>query len=108
MRRSLVFGLRSRNVDVLTASEAEMIDREDQDHLTAASAAGRVLYTFNMADYCNLHQTWMAQGRSHSGIIVARQQRYPAGAELRRLMRVIGARTAEAMRDRLEFLSAWA
>jgi hypothetical protein len=28
MRRSLVFGLRARNVDVLTASEAEMIGRD--------------------------------------------------------------------------------
>jgi hypothetical protein len=31
MRKALVFGLRSRNVDVLTAAEAEMINRDDQD-----------------------------------------------------------------------------
>ncbi len=42
MRRSLVFGLRSRHVNVLTASEARMINREDQDHLATASASGRV------------------------------------------------------------------
>ena len=65
MRRSLVFGLRARNV--LTASEAEMVNRADQDHLAAASAAGRVLYTFNVADYCILHQTWISAGRLHPG-----------------------------------------
>ena len=37
MRRSLVFGLRERNVDVLTALEARMVDRADEDHLRAAS-----------------------------------------------------------------------
>jgi len=35
-----VFGLRARNVDVLTAAEADMINRQDEDHLTAAAAAG--------------------------------------------------------------------
>jgi hypothetical protein len=46
MRRSLVFGLRARNIDVLTALEAQMINRGDEDHLAAASAPRRVRYTF--------------------------------------------------------------
>ena len=107
MRGSLVFGLRARNVDVLTALEAEMINREDEDHLAAASASERVLYTFNVADYCVLHQAWISQQRGHAGIIVGVQQRYSTGEELRRLMRLIGSHTAEEMRDRIEFLSAW-
>ena len=37
MRKALVLGLRARNVDVLTAAEAEMINRDDRDHLAAAS-----------------------------------------------------------------------
>jgi hypothetical protein len=79
MRRSLVFGLSARNVDVLTASEAEMIDRDDQDQLAAAAASGRVLYTFNVADYCMLHESWLSRERFHAGIIVAQQQRYSVG-----------------------------
>jgi hypothetical protein len=107
MRRSLVFGLRSRNVDVLTASEADMVNREDPDHLAIAASSGRVVYTFNVADYCVLHQTWMSQERFHAGIIVAPQQRYSVGEELRRLMRLIGRVSAEEMRNRIEFLSTW-
>lgn len=107
MRRSLVFALRARNVDVVTAAEAEMIDRDDQDHLAAASAFGRVLYTYNVADYCVLHQAWISQERFHAGIIVAPQQRFPLGDELRRLMRLIGNVPAEEMRNRIEFLTAW-
>jgi hypothetical protein len=107
MRRSLVFGLRTRSVDVLTAAEADMINREDEDQLTAASAAGRVLFTHNTADYCALHQSWMESGRNHAGIIVAPQQHYSVGEELRRIMRLISRCPAEQMQNRLEFLSSW-
>jgi hypothetical protein len=107
MRRSLVFGLRARNVDVLTALECNMINRSDEDHLAAAPASDRALYSFNVADYCTLHQAWTSSGRSHAGIIVAPQQRYPIGEELRRLMRLISTVSADELRDRIEFLSAW-
>jgi hypothetical protein len=107
MRRSLVFGLRARNVDLLTAAEADMINRHDEDHLTAAAAAGRALLTYNTADYCALHQSWMSLGRSHAGIIVAPQQQYSVGEELRRIMRLISRCPAEQMKNRLEFLSSW-
>ena len=96
MRKALVFGLRARNVDVLTAAEAEMINRNDQDHLAAAAALGRVLYSFNVADYCILHQAWMAEEQFHAGIVVGQQQRFPTGEELRCLMRLISTVTADA------------
>jgi hypothetical protein len=41
MRRALVFGLRARNVDVMTAADAEMINRDDEDHLVTASTSGK-------------------------------------------------------------------
>jgi hypothetical protein len=107
MRRSLAFGLRARNVDVLTAAEAGMINRPDEDHLIAASAGGRVLFTYNTSDYCALHQSWMSLERPHAGIIVAPQQQYSVGEELRRIMRLISRRPAEQMQNRLEFLSSW-
>ena len=112
MRRSLAFGLRARNVNVLTAAEADMINREDEDHLTVAAATGRALFTYNTADYCALHQRWMSLQRTHAGIIVAPQQQYSVGEELRRIMRrimrLISRCPAEQMQDRLEFLSSWA
>ena len=108
MRRSLVFGLRARNVDVLTAAEADMINRQDEDHLTAAAAAGRALLAYNTADYCALHQRWMSLRRNHAGIIVAPQQQYSVGEELRRIMRLISRCPTEQMKNRLEFLSSWA
>jgi len=66
MRRSPVFGLRAKNVDVQTAAEASMINREDQDHLAFAAASGRALCTFNVADYCILHERWISQDRART------------------------------------------
>lgn len=107
MRRSLVFAVRSRNVDVVTAFEAGMIDRPDEDHLAFASTGERALVSYNIADYCALHRRWMDIGRSHGGIVLLPQQRYSLGEELRRLMKLISARKTELMRNRLEFLSSW-
>jgi len=108
MRKSIVFALRARSVDVLTAAEAGMVNREDEDQLEVAAGAGRSLFTYNTSDYCPLHQRWMGSARTHAGIIVAPQQRYPVGEELRRLMRLVSNSTAEEMRNRLEFLASWA
>lgn len=107
MKRSLVFGLRARNVDLVTAVEANMVNRSDEDHLTVAVAGGRALYSYNIADYCDIHQSWLSEGRSHCGIILAPQQRFAVGEELRRMMRLLGALPASAMRDRIEFLRSW-
>ncbi|SPE35798.1 conserved hypothetical protein [Candidatus Sulfopaludibacter sp. SbA6] len=46
--------------------------------------------------------------RTHAGIIVAPQQQYSVGEELRRIMRLISRSTAEQMQNQLEFLSSWA
>jgi hypothetical protein len=108
MTKSVVFGLRARGVDVLTASDARMINREDADHLALAASLERILYTFNVADYCALHEAWIAEGREHAGIVLATQQRYRVGEEIRRLMRCLGRVSAHDMRNRIEFLSGWA
>jgi predicted nuclease of predicted toxin-antitoxin system len=107
MRHALVEALRARGVDVLTAVEAGMIERKDEEHLEYATVQGRVLYTFNVGDFHRLHTAFLKQGKSHAGIILARQQRYPVGEQMRRLLKLIAAKSAEEMRNRVEFLSAW-
>jgi hypothetical protein len=107
MRHALVEALRARGVDVLTALEAGMIKRKDEEHLEYATVQGRVLYTFNVGDFYRLHTAFLKQGKSHAGIILARQQRYPVGEQMRRLLKLIAAKSAEEMKNRVEFLSAW-
>ena len=107
MRRSVVSALRARGVDVITALDAEMIERKDAEHLDYATQQGRVLCTFNVGDFYHLHTDSMARGKRHAGIILMRQQHYSVGEQMRRLLRLIAARSAKDMENWVEFLSAW-
>ncbi len=107
MRYVLINALRARGIDVQTALEVEMIERSDEEHLEFATAQGRVLCSFNVGDFYRLHTSYMAQHKSHPGIILARQQQYAVGEHMRRLLKLMAHVTAEDMRNRVEFLSAW-
>jgi len=103
----VVRAVRSRGLNALTANEAGMRHRLDEEHLDFATAQGRVLYSFNVGDFCRIHTECIVSNKSHAGIILAPQQRYSVGEQMRRLMRIVNARTAEQMVDQLEFLSNW-
>jgi hypothetical protein len=107
MDKALVQALDARGVDMLTAMEAGMIDRLDALHLEYATAQGRALYSFNVGDFYRLHTAFLAQGKAHAGIILAQQQRYAASEQMRRLLKLIAAKSAEDMQNQVEFLSAW-
>jgi hypothetical protein len=107
MDGDLVRGLRSRVIDVVTAAEAGMIRKADEDHLMLATRQNRALYSFNVGDFHEIHTTWTAAGRDHAGLILAQQQRYSTGEQIRRLLRLIGSLTDEEMRNREEFLGRW-
>ena len=67
----------------------------------------RALYSFNIRDFHEIHSAWTVSGRGHSGIVLTQQQRYSNGEQIRRLLRLIGSRSAETMRNREEFLGRW-
>ena len=61
IRHALIHALRARGIDVQTASDAGMIERADEEYLEFATAQGRVLCSFNVADFYQLHTTCMVQ-----------------------------------------------
>ena len=89
------------------ALEQNMIEQSDEAHLDIASAQGRVLYSFNIGDYHHLHTVYLKEGKSHAGIILAPQQRYTVGQQMRRLLKLTATFSAREMQNRLEFLSNW-
>jgi len=107
MERAVVSGLRARGVDATSALEVGMADSSDEEQLEFARTDRRVLFSFNVSDFQRIHTQYMSQGETHAGIILAAQQRYSVGERIRRLQRLIAARSAEEMNNRLEFLSDW-
>lgn len=107
MDLDLIHALRIRGVDLATALEQGMVRRDDADHLQLATSQGRVLYSFNVSDYQRLHTEYLTDAKHHAGIILAQQQRYKIGEQMRRLLRIVAGLSAEEMADSLVFLSAW-
>jgi len=107
MRHALIHALRARGIDVQTALDAGMIERADEEHLEFSAAQGRVLCSFNVGDFYQLHTSYMVQHKAHADIVLARQQQYSMGGYMRRLLRLMAHLTAEEMQNRVEFLSAW-
>ena len=107
MDTELVRGLRLRGFDVLTAAEAELLGRSDPDQLAFATSQSRGLYSFNVADYHEIHTSWTAAGRPRAGLLLAQQRRYSIGEQIRRIVRLSATISADAMRNREEFLGAW-
>ncbi|MCW5556041.1 MAG: DUF5615 family PIN-like protein [Verrucomicrobiae bacterium] len=104
---ALLNGLRHRGWDVTSSCERGLLRCTDEEQLGWTAERGRAIYTYNASDFCRLHSEFLRVGRHHAGIILGDQQTVPIGEELRRLLRICEARTAEEMENRLEFLSGW-
>lgn len=104
MSRALIRGLRSCGLDVTSVLDEGRVGQNDRAQLDYASRKERVLYTFNVGDFCRLHKEYLNEGRRHTGIIVVYRQRYSIGEQLRLLLRLAEIRSAEEMRNQLIFL----
>lgn len=102
-----VQALKSRNVDVLTVADVGMLHRTDEDQLNWATENNRVIFSFNTRDFYRLHTLLLEQELSHSGMILAPQQRYGIGELLRGVLHLINTKSAEEMISQVEFLSNW-
>ncbi|NET56646.1 MAG: hypothetical protein F6K47_10925 [Symploca sp. SIO2E6] len=106
MDGDLLEALRIRNVDVVSTAEAHMLSRSDEEQLQWASEHQRIIYSFNIRDFYRIHTHLMENNQEHSGIILGLQN-YSIGEQMRRILRIIATKSAEEMKNQVEFLSAW-
>ena len=103
----LIRALRLHEVNVLSSTEAGMNGRPDEEQLEFASSQSYALYSHNARDFYQLHTQFLAEGKSHAGIILGPQQQYSVGEQMRRLLKLMAAKSAEEMENQVEFLGAW-
>jgi len=53
-----------------------------------------------------IRSNWIDNRQNHSGIILGFQN-YSIGEQMRRILRIIASKSAEDMKNQVEFLSAW-
>ena len=99
MDTELVAALRSRGITALTVLDAGLTAKPDEEQLEFATGQGCVLYTFNVSDFYRLPTGWLNQGREHAGIILAQQQRFSVGEQLRRILLLRTTSTVESYEE---------
>ena len=97
IQKGLVQALRNAAVNLTTTAEESRLGFSDEEQLIWATKQRRVIYTFNVEDFCRLHSIFLAEHRSHAGIILGTQQRYSIGQQLREILRLISTKSAEEM-----------
>jgi Domain of unknown function (DUF5615) len=97
--------LRKAGFEAISTPEAARSGETDESQLEWCASDGRAIVTFNVGHFARLHGQWLQAGMSHAGIIVSSQR--PIGDLLHRLLNLAASLDADAMRDRLEFLSDW-
>jgi len=94
--------LRDRGIDCLTAVEAGNLGQSDEEQLTYATDHGRVLLTFDRADFLALATQWADRGQPHAGMILSRQG--PASELLRPLLHLIALRGSDDLKNHILWL----
>ena len=98
--------LRNRGADVVSAKEAGMLAQSDEKQLQWALENRRVIYSFNVKDFYRIHSDWLTRSKSHQGIILGKQD-YSVGNQMRGLLQIAGAKSAEQMINNVLFLGVW-
>jgi predicted nuclease of predicted toxin-antitoxin system len=91
--------LRARGFDAISVHELDHYGRSDAEQLAYAAAEGRAIFTFNAPDYIALHRQYLAEGKSHAGIVVSKQR--PIRETLRRLLNLLNRVSAGEMPNQL-------
>lgn len=88
-----------------TVADASRLGLPDEEQLVWATEQKRVIYSYNMGDFCRLHRDFMVKARIHTGIILVSQRDYSIGQQLRGLLKLVADTSAESMVSQLVFLS---
>ena len=94
--------IRARGFDVVTTRDAGQLGGTDADQLSYAVMNQSVMVTHNRADFEVLHQSYLAENRTHWGIIIAvRRPPYQVGV---RLLRILDSVTADEFQNQLVYV----
>ena len=96
---AIAHGLRQRQIDVTTTTDAGLLSAPDDDHLEFASREQRVIFT-NDSDFLRL----AADGRPHTGIVYSPPEASSIGDVIRFLALLHDCLSPDDVANRIEYL----
>ncbi len=95
--------LKNRGFDVLHAVDAKMLSAGDEEQLDKAVIEQRTFLTHNKIHFRVLHESYIASGKKHFGIIVASRKRNPFET-IKRLLDIIQRFSPKEMENQIRFI----
>jgi predicted nuclease of predicted toxin-antitoxin system len=102
VHKAVAPALQARGFDAVSVHGLRHYGWSDAEHLAYAAAEGRVIFTFNAADYIALHKDCLSQGKSHAGIIVSRQ--HAIRETVRRLLDLLNRVAGDEMKNQFRWI----
>ena len=100
-----VAALRRHGYETHSTQECGNQEASDEEQLTFAANRSWTLLSYNIDDFSNLHRRWIAQGKEHSGVLLAAQ--FNPARTLRRLLNLLFLAVPEDLYNRILFLGSW-
>jgi hypothetical protein len=97
---AVAHGLRQRQIDVTTTTDAGLLSAPDEDHLNFALGQNRVVFT-NDSDFLRL----AANGRHHAGIVYCPPEASGIGDVARYLSLINDCLSPVEVADKVEYIS---
>jgi len=94
--------LRARHFEVLTTQETDCLGDSDTQQLDFAIQNEMAILTHNRVHFENLFHEYLERGKSHYGIIIAKQ-RLP-NENLKRLLKILNSVTAEELENQIRYM----
>lgn len=104
---ALLKALRNAGLNAITPADTGRLGYSDEEQLAWARDEGRVIYSFNIKDFCRLHRDWLLSDRNHAGIVLIAQKRYSIGQQIQGLLTLVSEQSAKTMINQLIFLSVY-
>lgn len=87
----------------MSAHNAKMLNRNDDEQMLFAVAQRRALVTHNRADFEARHRQFLEAGLKHYGVIVAKRRRLETEV-VAKLLELLNMVTAEEMGNQLRYI----
>ena len=95
--------LRKHGFDVTSSQESGLLSEPDDKQLAFAVAEERAIVTFNIKDFAELHEHYLAERKEHWGLIFS--PREPIHVLFRRLMILLQTVSAENLKNQIRWLT---
>jgi len=99
VHKKVATALRLKGYDVISSHEVQKQSLSDYQQLEYAISEQRAIFSFNIGDFKRLHEEYVLNGRSHSGIILSKQ--IPIGETIKRLTKFLYTHSSEEVKNNI-------